>query len=180
MGVKEEGKIAGANFFSTWRDEYVAVLEATRSTLMDVYSRHASFGQGAIEQTGRRLLGWNNLGVGADDDVIEIMVWPCPALGRDEVRFEFTALPHIWWRKQLRVMRDDDCLEELELTDEQRRKTSKVFRMGQDWPLKLQVRKLIAWPMMFKDVVSWPVPEYPGLGGCVLRMVYVAVRPNNC
>ena len=36
--------------------------------------------------------------------MIEIVVWPSPLLADDEVRFELTALPHIVWNKQLRIV----------------------------------------------------------------------------
>lgn len=151
-------------------------LAATREWLSGVYAPHGV----VIKPGSRRLLGWNNLGLGEDEDVVEAVVWPCHWLAADQVRFEFTALPHIVWRKRLDVMPENGKTEQLLLSRTERCVTSRVLSLSYDWPLKLQLRKVTAIPGLFKDVgPPCHIPPYPALGGCLVRVIFVAVRPHN-
>lgn len=176
FGVEEGAHRAAEEFFNLWRNEWMACLIATQASLLTVYK---AFGI-SVAPAIRRLLFWNNFGVGPDEDVIEVIVIQWPSLASDEVMFEFTALPHITWDKRLRLVTQDGELEELNVAMQGRCVTSRVLHLVQDWPLQMQLQKS-SFPGFFKDVHEpWAVPAYPDLGGCIIRVIYVAVKPNNC
>ena len=52
----------------------------------------------------------------------------------------------------LRDDKDDDKIEELNVTMHERRATSRVLHLEQDWPLQLQLQKS-SFPGFFKDVL---------------------------
>eukprot|EP00746_Dinoflagellata_sp_MGD_P032780 gnl/MRDRNA2_/MRDRNA2_178128_c0_seq1.p1 gnl/MRDRNA2_/MRDRNA2_178128_c0~~gnl/MRDRNA2_/MRDRNA2_178128_c0_seq1.p1 ORF type:complete len:327 (+),score=52.10 gnl/MRDRNA2_/MRDRNA2_178128_c0_seq1:64-981(+) len=157
-------------FYNTWRNEWVGGLLVARHSLARMYAEHSL----SVAPGSRRLLGWRNLKSGHDGDVVEAVMCPWPTLMPDEVVFEFTALPHIEWDKQLQLRLHHGDGEELNVTRDVRRSTSRVLSLTADWPLEVNLRKGI-FPGILKDLGDpCPIPAYPDLGGCLLRFIYVA------
>lgn len=192
VGIKQDSKREARDFHSAWREEWVAALSASRIALGKWYAAAGAKAKvvaanGApgvhfevVSQSGIRLLNWNNLGVGQDLDIIEAMVWQDASIAKDHVRFEFTALKHIWWDKKLEIITRRDERISLQITKDKRRATSRPLRMKKEWPLQLAFFKG-TFPGVFGEVGKpWPCPGYPGICGCTVRFIWVAAKPNNC
>jgi hypothetical protein len=171
FGIEEGARKAAEEFFDIWRNEWVTNLIAARAS--KIHGTSAS-------PYSRRLLHWNNLGIGPDEDVVEALVIREPGLACNQVRFEFTALPHITWDKKLRIISQDGQVEELNVTKDVRHATSRVLHLEQDWPLQVQSQKCL-FPGFFKNTHEpETIPPFPGLGGCIVLFIFIAVKPNNC
>eukprot|EP00746_Dinoflagellata_sp_MGD_P123644 gnl/MRDRNA2_/MRDRNA2_58267_c0_seq1.p1 gnl/MRDRNA2_/MRDRNA2_58267_c0~~gnl/MRDRNA2_/MRDRNA2_58267_c0_seq1.p1 ORF type:complete len:511 (+),score=83.86 gnl/MRDRNA2_/MRDRNA2_58267_c0_seq1:128-1660(+) len=183
MGVEHGATEATHEFIEDRREKFVRVLGISQKALQGLYSAHFGYKISGLSG-GWRLLGWNNLGLGSDLDILEAMVWPCPHLTRDEVVFEFTALPHIHWDKQLSVLQPEKGqTEDLTVTKDRRRVKSRSYLVSSDWPLQLQVRKASAMLLgytKFTDVGDpWSMPNQPDIGGSLIRIIFCKVQPND-
>eukprot|EP00746_Dinoflagellata_sp_MGD_P016745 gnl/MRDRNA2_/MRDRNA2_137989_c0_seq1.p1 gnl/MRDRNA2_/MRDRNA2_137989_c0~~gnl/MRDRNA2_/MRDRNA2_137989_c0_seq1.p1 ORF type:complete len:355 (+),score=72.49 gnl/MRDRNA2_/MRDRNA2_137989_c0_seq1:54-1067(+) len=204
MRTEEDAKKDADTYYYLWRYSWPAVVTAAHTFHNVLYNNVLldlnCFPESAmIIPRGASVLGWNNMGVGDDGDVLEMVSYRWPSLRRSQVIIEFTALPHITWAKRLVVKvqpkssegseqldeeeenDEEENSENLDISKDKRRATSRVFDLKTEWPLELQVQKGITVWGCYKDVGKpWAFWNKEELRGRLVRLVYCQVKPKDC